>query len=182
MYTVVLDGFTEQLGPAHADTLRTTCALATMLDEMGEYAEARPLFEAAVEGQTVQLGATHMETLMTKGNLAEMLVRTAGPEDALQLVTAKQMLVSVVDGFSDQLSEQHEYSLYYKSNLGLAHQKLGASGHTPLFNTQEAETIYRQVLLGQEGPEGDQNDARLTRTRLEALLCGEICELTTADT
>ena len=63
-------GQTAQLGPAHADTLRTKGNLAALLMEMGEQVEARRLNEEVLAGQTVQLGPAHPDTLATKGNLA----------------------------------------------------------------------------------------------------------------
>ena len=47
--------------------------LANQLQELGEVAEARRLYEAVVEGCTQQLGAGHTYTLKAKMNLAILL-------------------------------------------------------------------------------------------------------------
>ena len=52
----MLAGQTAQLGPAYVGTLRTKGNLATLLDEMGEDAEARRLCEEVVAGQTALRG------------------------------------------------------------------------------------------------------------------------------
>jgi hypothetical protein len=50
-------GKPKQLGPA--STLTTKFNLASMLHEMGEWNEARPLFEEVVAGFTEQLEPAH---------------------------------------------------------------------------------------------------------------------------
>ena len=47
--------------------------LAALLEEMGERAEARRLYEEVVAGETAQLGPAHTSTLRTKYNLATLL-------------------------------------------------------------------------------------------------------------
>ena len=47
--------------------------LAILLDNLGERAEARPMYEAVVAGYTAQLGPDHTDTLRAKNNLAILL-------------------------------------------------------------------------------------------------------------
>ena len=52
-----------QLGARHTATLMTKGSLAMLLQEQGEFAEARRLYELGVEGLTQQLGTDHCDTL-----------------------------------------------------------------------------------------------------------------------
>ena len=50
LYTEVIAGYTEQLGPSHADTLRAKLNLAVLLQTVGERDEARALFQQCATG------------------------------------------------------------------------------------------------------------------------------------
>ena len=83
-------GQTAQLGPGHVDTLLTKGNLAILLEEIGELAEARRMYEEVVAGQMAQLGPAHTNTLRTKGNLAVLLKEMGKRAEALVQSAAGQ--------------------------------------------------------------------------------------------
>ena len=86
MFEEVVPGQMAQLGPAHPDTLRTNGNLATLLQQLGELAEARRLYEQVVPGQSAQLGPGHVDTLNSKAELASVLIQQHELEAAAALI------------------------------------------------------------------------------------------------
>jgi hypothetical protein len=60
-------------GPEHADTLSAKHNLAVVLDEQGEFAEARYRYEKVLQARERLLGPEHPDTLATRRGLEECL-------------------------------------------------------------------------------------------------------------
>ena len=68
-----LEGYEQQLGARHLDTLTAVNNLASLLKEQRKLSEAEPLYRRVLEGREQQLGAQHLDTLTSVGNLASLL-------------------------------------------------------------------------------------------------------------
>ena len=77
--------------------LREVNELALLLENMGETAEARRLYEEVIEGQTAQLGGSHTGTLQTRVNFAVFLANSGD-------LTASKL---VLDELHDVSTEHH---------------------------------------------------------------------------
>ena len=92
-------------------TLETKNNLANALSDVGEWAEARRLYEEVLAEETAQLGPTHPDTLLTKGNLATLL------DEMGELAEARRLYEEVLAGQSAQLGPAHTSTLRTKNNL-----------------------------------------------------------------
>jgi hypothetical protein len=72
--------------------------LAAALNQVGQNAEARRMYEEVIEEWTALYGGGHIETLRTKGNLADLLSWQIG-----EFAQARPLLEEVVAGRTAQL-------------------------------------------------------------------------------
>ena len=121
-----------QLGPAHADTLRSRSNLAGFMGEAGD-PSALEIMEEVIALQEVHCGEKHTDTLVTRGNHAELRVLTGVDTDA-----AGRALESVIASLREQTKEIDINVLYFRSALALLWQKQG--------KVKQAEAVYREVL------------------------------------
>ena len=61
------------LGERHPDTAPSLNNLAELLDEQGDYAAAKPLYEQALAIRKAVLGERHPDTAQSLNNLAALL-------------------------------------------------------------------------------------------------------------
>jgi tetratricopeptide (TPR) repeat protein len=85
LYLRALEGYEEELGPKHPDTLRTVQNLAGVYRDQGRYEEAEQLYQRALEGREEKLGPKHPDTLRTVQNLANVYRDGGRYEEAEQL-------------------------------------------------------------------------------------------------
>ena len=97
---------TVQLGPAHTDTLHFKGGLAILLEEMGERAEARRMYEEVVAGQT-------SEPAGGDGGPCWSPATVPSPEE-------------VVAGFTAQLGPEHPHTKRAAENLATCVRQLRA--------------------------------------------------------
>lgn len=99
------------LGGAHAlhyqahqqlDRLTTQFNMAGVLDDMGEWAEARQMYEEVVAGRTELLGPEARETLDAQWYLAMMLMDDSGEWNA-----SRQMWGTVASGYASSYGQCH---------------------------------------------------------------------------
>ena len=83
--------------------LRTKLQVANLLQNLGDTADARALFEEVIGGYTVQLGPEHTRTLLAKYNL-HCLIASSHPEEA------RLLAVECAAGFAQQLGPDHRYT------------------------------------------------------------------------
>ena len=63
----------ETLGDRHPDTLSAIDSMATLLEDMGQLEEARPLYEEALQTSKETLGDRHPHTLAYQSNLSRLM-------------------------------------------------------------------------------------------------------------
>ena len=75
MYKDIIEGQSRcpTLGPAHPETVDTIRCMAVVLEEIGEWHQARELYEDVLEKQTRGYGPDHVETLAAKDRLEKMV-------------------------------------------------------------------------------------------------------------
>ena len=138
-------------------TTATKAGVANALTDMGQFAEARRLYEEVLAGQTAQLGPAHTDTLVTKGNLATLLQKTGGWTEAQRLyeeVAAEQ---------TAQLGPANSHTLLTKGNLACVLQTMGERA--------EAQCLYEEVAAGQSAQLGPAHiDTLTTKGNLTGLL------------
>jgi len=82
------------LGPDHPDTALGLNNLATILEAIGEYEKACPLYERALAIREKVLGTNHPNTVMVLDNLAS-LMETLGDYEAAEMLYRR--LVSIME-------------------------------------------------------------------------------------
>ena len=96
------------------------------MEEMGERAEARRLFEEALAGLATQLGLAHADTLHTKGSLAALLEKMG------ERTEARRMHEEVLAGQMAQLGPAHADTLVTKGNLAILLVEMGERAEAPV--------------------------------------------------
>ena len=85
--------------------------LATLLHGLGQFTEARDLYEQVIAGYTSQLGTDHTSTLDTKYNLVLLLETTGELEEAFRVCQ------DVVDGYALAYGAEHAETVDAKEML-----------------------------------------------------------------
>lgn len=91
------------------EDLRTAGQVAILLDESGQTAEAKAMYEEVIAGYTAKLGADHVDTILAKMNLGLLYETSLKDYEA-----AKPLYEEAVRGFTAKLGEDH--SLTQKAN------------------------------------------------------------------
>lgn len=125
-----------ELGDRHMLTQMATAKIASLHWDIGEYASARPLAEAAVAGLTAALGADHPNTLQQTNNLALVMW------DQGDLAGTETRLRHIVDRYEVLLGADDGNRLGTLTNLATLLAQRG--------RYVEAEAIQRDVLLRRE--------------------------------
>ena len=73
------------MGDLHPATLLSMVDLASLLNDIGQYKEAEPLYREALDGMRTSLGSCHPHTLLIMRNLAIVLKRMGQHEGAERL-------------------------------------------------------------------------------------------------
>ena len=143
-------------------TRETKIFLANGLSDVGQFAEARRLYEQVAAAQSALFGPAHPETLGTKCNLAILLDEMG--EWAESRVLHEQVLAS----FTVQLGPAHTSTLKTKGNLANLLHDMG--------ELAEARRLFEQVVMGWTAQLGPAHTLTLATKNNLALLLQDMGE------
>ena len=136
MYTRLLEGQEEALGPDHISTLDTFNCLGILYHRQGKLVQAEKMFIQALQGQEEALGPDHTSTLDTLNNLGTLYGEQG------KLVEAEKIFIQALRGKAKELGPDHTSTLNTISNLGILYRRQG--------KLIEAEKMFIQALQGYE--------------------------------
>eukprot|EP01043_Picozoa_sp_COSAG02_P064586 COSAG02_NODE_9486_length_2202_cov_1.216833_2_plen_341_part_00 len=186
LFEKAMGGFMGVLGPHHAHTMRAQLNLADLLavglfcnfgvpplpllpitplfraplQDLGEHAKSKKLYEQVIVGRTTTVGASSSETLMAQNNLANLL------DDMGRVDEARELYERVVAGLTETCGPTHTETLMTQMNLAAL---LAANG-----DTAKAKPMYEAVLseyMRQLGP--THTETLRAQMSLAALLADE---------
>ena len=108
-----IEGYTKTVGPFDEDTARAKDHLARVLFKYYRFDEARHLHQDAAKNLRQTLGADHLDTLAAEENLAMTHLEIGEPF----LITAHELMDSVVEKRKAKLGKEHPYTLLAMLNL-----------------------------------------------------------------
>jgi serine/threonine protein kinase len=135
---------TAQLGPDHADTLRSMANLAFAYLEAGKSDRALPLFEETLALRKAKLGPDHNDTISSMQNLASGFTSVGKPDRALALWEDIFALVKA------KLGPDHLHTIDCMNNLGIACQVAGKLDRA--LAVHEETLALRKAKLGLDDP------------------------------
>ena len=138
----------DTLGDRHPDTLSAIDSMATLLEDMGQLGEARPLYEEALRARRETLGDRHPETLTTIASMASLLVALRQPE------RARPLFEEELEASRETLGDRHPETLLSISNMGQLLQAMG--------QLEEARALYDEALQASREVLGDRHPETLT--------------------
>ncbi|KAH8704348.1 hypothetical protein GQ44DRAFT_778188 [Phaeosphaeriaceae sp. PMI808] len=168
MYSRVLQGKEEALGPKHTSTLDTINNLGNLYKDQGKLAEAEAMYSRALQGKEEALGPKHTSTLNTVNNLGNLYTNQG------KLAEAEAMYNRALQGKEEALGPKHTSTLNTVNNLGLLYANQG--------KLAEAETMYSQALQGYEEALGPKHTLTLNTVNNLGLLYKDQGKLAEAET
>ena len=106
----------ETLGDRHPDTLSAIDSMATLLEDMGQLEEARPLYEEALRARRETLGNRHQETLLSISNMGQLLQAMG------QLEEARALYEEALHASREVLGDRHPETLTLLDSINTLHQ------------------------------------------------------------
>jgi serine/threonine protein kinase/tetratricopeptide (TPR) repeat protein len=137
--------YARQLGPDHADTLRSVIAVANSYYYIGRQADALKLYEETLAVQKAKLGPDHTDTLTSMHNLADKYFYIGRQADARELFEETLALRRI------KLGQDHPDTLTTMHNLAMCYGAVGRRNDSrKLF---EEALAARRVKLGPDHPD-----------------------------
>jgi tetratricopeptide (TPR) repeat protein len=133
------------LGEDNETTLGTLNSLGNMLNGIGDYEEARKVYEKCLLGKEKVLGEDHKKTLMTVNNLGIGYRRMKDYEKALEYFER------ALKGSEKTLGKTHPDTLGTVMNIGIVYRD-------GMKDYRKAEELYRRALEGYEAQLGKDNE------------------------
>ena len=106
----------ETLGDRHPDTLSAIDSMATLLEDMGQLEEARPLYEEALRARRETLGYRHQETLLSISNMGQLLQAMG------QLEEARALYDEALQASREVLGDRHPETLTLLDSINTLHE------------------------------------------------------------
>ena len=106
----------ETLGDRHPDTLSAIDSMATLLEDMGQLEEARPLYEEALRARRETLGDRHPKTLDSFSNLGQLL------QAMRQLEEARALYDEALQASREVLGDRHPETLTLLDSINTLHE------------------------------------------------------------
>ena len=106
----------ETLGDRHPDTLSAIDSMATLLEDMGQPEEARPLYEEALRARRETLGNRHQETLLSISNMGQLLQAMGQLEDA------RALYEEALQASREVLGDRHPETLTLLDSINTLHE------------------------------------------------------------
>ena len=106
----------ETLGDRHPDTLSAIDSMATLLEDMGQLEEARPLYEEALRARRETLGDRHPKTLDSFSNLGQLL------QAMRQLEEARALYDEALHASREVLGDRHPETLTLLDSINTLHE------------------------------------------------------------
>ena len=106
----------ETLGDRHPDTLSAINSMATLLEDMGQLEEARPLYEEALRARRETLGDRHPKTLDSFSNLGQLL------QAMRQLEEARALYEEALQASREVLGDRHPETLALLDSINTLHE------------------------------------------------------------
>ena len=106
----------ETLGDRHPDTLSAIDSMATLLEDMGQLEEARPLYEEALRARRETLGDRHPKTLDSFSNLGQLL------QAMRQLEEARALYEEALQASREVLGDRHPETLTLLDSINTLHE------------------------------------------------------------
>ena len=106
----------ETLGDRHPDTLSAIDSMATLLEDMGQLEEARPLYEEALRARRETLGNRHQETLLSISNMGQLLQAMG------QLEEARALYDEALQASREVLGDRHPETLTLLDSINTLHE------------------------------------------------------------
>ena len=106
----------ETLGDRHPDTLSAIDSMATLLEDMGQLEEARPLYEEALRARRETLGYRHQETLLSISNMGQLLQAMG------QLEEARALYEEALHASREVLGDRHPETLALLDSINTLHE------------------------------------------------------------
>jgi CHAT domain-containing protein/tetratricopeptide (TPR) repeat protein len=145
------------LGPDHLNTATSLNNLATLLESMGKYTEARTLFERSLAIREAQLGPDHPSTADSLNNLANPL-RSMG-----LFTEARPLLERSLAIYEAQLGPDHPSTATSLSNLANLLQSMGEY-------TEARPLLERSLAIYEAQPGPDRPRTAISLNNLATLL------------
>ena len=140
------------LGEDNETTLDTLNQLGGVLNDIGDYEEARKVFEKCLLGQEKVLGEDHRKTLMTVGNLGIIY------DDLKDYEKALEYYERALKGSEKTLGKTHPDTLSTVYNIAIVYIE-------GMKDYEKAEELYRRALEGNEAQLGkDHENTRIVLT------------------
>ena len=118
----------ETLGDRHPDTLSAIDSMATLLEDMGQLGEARPLYEEALRARRETLGNRHQETLLSISNMGQLLQAMG------QLEEARALYEEALQASREVLGDRHPETLTLLDSINTLHEASRGQARTlPLY-------------------------------------------------
>ena len=106
----------ETLGDRRPDTLSAIDSMATLLEDMGQLEEARPLYEEALRARRETLGNRHQETLLSISNMGQLLQAMG------QLEEARALYDEALQASREVLGDRHPETLTLLDSINTLHE------------------------------------------------------------
>ena len=106
----------ETLGDRHPDTLSAIDSMATLLEDMGQLEEARPLYEEALRARRETLGDRHPKTLDSISNMGQLL------QAMRQLEEARPLYEEALHASREVLGDRHPETLTLLDSINTLHE------------------------------------------------------------
>jgi CHAT domain-containing protein/tetratricopeptide (TPR) repeat protein len=155
-----------KLGPDHPSTATSLDSLASLLFRIGEYTEARPLFERSLAISEAQLGPDHRDTAASLNNLAFLLMSMGEYTEARPLYERSLAILEV------QFGPDHPNTAISLSNLANLLREMG--------EYTEARPLYERSLGIFEAQLGPDHPSTATSLNNLALLLESMGEYSRA--
>ncbi|KAG8762001.1 hypothetical protein FRC11_011755 [Ceratobasidium sp. 423] len=140
----VVEGFKQELGEDHPETLTSMDNLATIYAGLGKWSEAEKMMVQVVDTKKRILGEEVPSTLGSMSNLADIYRRLG------RLDQAKQMQVEVLTTRKRLLGEENLHTLQSMSHLAKTYYDMGQRDEAEKLQVHILEV--RKRVLGEEHP------------------------------
>jgi tetratricopeptide (TPR) repeat protein len=137
--------YSKYRGVDHAYTLRSSFNLANAYMGLGQFADAKRLYEETLARQEATLGTSHPDTLNTMMGLASSLTRFGRHSDALKLQEQALALQETT------LGADHPVTLMSLSNVASSYANL--KRHEEALKLREKVLAIRKLKLGANHPD-----------------------------
>ena len=146
------------LGEDNETTLDTLNTLGSELYGIGDYEEARKVYEKCLLGQEKVLGEDHKKTLGTVNNLGTVYDKMGNYEKALEYYER------ALKGYEKTLGKTHPNTLITVMNIAIVY-------NDGMKDYEKAEELYRRALEGYEAQLGkDHEESKRCAKNLAACL------------